>query len=194
MGCGKRLFSFRFRNAHHESTCLEKECSCLRFVMLQNFVCWCMTVYTYTTRIRPSLAKYGKASALLLVFRDVCCTCKMSENVLAVGLEMYELEVSSHRTTSAFRIYPDTCKRKKKKDDLGCASVVPSELTSSSYTILDKNLEETMKEEDTVKTVKMWWFSVRVLNRRFTFAITLYIEYKPRQVCQWDKWICLNFL
>ena len=41
----------------------------------------------------------------------MCCTCIMSDNVLAVGLFW--------------------------RNDLGCASVVPSEQTSSSYIILD---------------------------------------------------------
>ena len=62
---------------------------------------------------RKTLNKCNVASAIIFTwqfFVDVRCTCIMSDNVLAVGLFW--------------------------RNDLGSASVVPSEQTSSSYIIL----------------------------------------------------------
>ena len=62
-----------------------------------------------------------KSFCILAYFRDMCCTCIMSDNVLAVGLFW--------------------------RNDLGCASVVPSEQTSSSYIILDIKKNHAPKPE-----------------------------------------------
>ena len=74
-----------------------------------------------------SLPVFGSLSVYqLYILVDLkCCTCIMSDNVLAVGLFW--------------------------RNDLGCASVVPSEQTSSSYIILDVTLvenEQNKKEKE----------------------------------------------
>ena len=111
----KRRFSFRFQKAlpvYWESALawrLGERHKWMFFSDLRLHVVK-LRVSVYS-RVHLKFSKYGNVSAFSRIFRDMCCTCIMSDNVLAVGLFW--------------------------RNDLGCASVVPSEQTSRSYIILD---------------------------------------------------------
>ena len=53
-------------------------CSCCRT--------WCVSVQPCTPKVLPNTETFLHSRAFSRIFRDMCCTCIMSDNVLAVGL------------------------------------------------------------------------------------------------------------
>ena len=106
MGYRKRRFSFRFQKALSSWEPAH--------IWRKNVLVWSAILHVverFVLLYTQSFAKCGSVYAFLRIFCDVCCTCIMSDNVLAVGLFW--------------------------RTDRSAAEVVPSEQISSSYIVRD---------------------------------------------------------
>ena len=148
-GAGRDASPFAFeRHYHHESSIalVWKKSFCLsdlRLILDHDVVELRMLLYSRTylvffcTYKKPySFATYG--NVFLRIFLEVCCICIMSDNVLADKFS----KDAKVKLTLFQKIGQKTFRRLRHRhvlavclfwrNDLGCASVVPSEQTSSS--------------------------------------------------------------
>ena len=106
----KRRFPFRFQKVLPERSHMLGERHKWMFLSDLRLHIVELRVLVYS-RVHLKFCQIRKRCAFWRIFRDMCCTSIMSDTALAVGLFW--------------------------RNDLGCASVVPSEQTSISYIILD---------------------------------------------------------